>query len=178
MAEEYLLEIRHLDKFFTVKGGGPWKKPEILRAVSDVSFCLKEGETLGIVGESGCGKSTLGNTIIRLLEPTSGEILFQGKDLAKMKKRELAKYRPDMQMIFQDPYSSLNPRMRVFDIIAEPLRTHHVLAGEDLRKRVLELMTVVGLDVSYASRYPHEFSGGQRQRIGIARALEIGRAHV
>ncbi len=173
MAEEYLLEIRHLDKFFTVKGGGPWKKPEILRAVSDVSFCLKEGETLGIVGESGCGKSTLGNTIIRLLEPTSGEILFQGKDLAKMKKRELAKYRPDMQMIFQDPYSSLNPRMRVFDIIAEPLRTHHVLAGEDLRKRVLELMTVVGLDVSYASRYPHEFSGGQRQRIGIARALAL-----
>ena len=173
MAEEYLLEIRHLDKFFTVKGGGPWKKPEILRAVSDVSFCLKEGETLGIVGESGCGKSTLGNTIIRLLDPTSGEILFQGKDLAKMKKRELAKYRPDMQMIFQDPYSSLNPRMRVFDIIAEPLRTHHVLAGEDLRKRVLELMTVVGLDVSYASRYPHEFSGGQRQRIGIARALAL-----
>lgn len=173
MAEEYLLEIRHLDKFFTVKGGGPWKKPEILRAVSDVSFCLKEGETLGIVGESGCGKSTLGNTIIRLLDPTSGEILFQGKALAKMKKRELAKYRPDMQMIFQDPYSSLNPRMRVFDIIAEPLRTHHVLAGEDLRKRVLELMTVVGLDVSYASRYPHEFSGGQRQRIGIARALAL-----
>ncbi len=173
MAEEYLLEIRHLDKFFTVKGGGPWKKPEILRAVSDVSFCLKEGETLGIVGESGCGKSTLGNTIIRLLEPTSGEILFQGKDLAKMKKRELAKYRPDMQMIFQDPYSSLNPRMRVFDIIAEPLRTHHVLAGEDLKKRVLELMTVVGLDASYASRYPHEFSGGQRQRIGIARALAL-----
>ena len=173
MAEEYLLEIRHLDKFFTVKGGGPWKKPEILRAVSDVSFCLKEGETLGIVGESGSGKSNLGNTIIRLLDPTSGEILFQGKDLAKMKKRELAKYRPDMQMIFQDPYSSLNPRMRVFDIIAEPLRTHHVLAGEDLRKRVLELMTVVGLDVSYASRYPHEFSGGQRQRIGIARALAL-----
>lgn len=173
MAEEYLLEIRHLDKFFTIKGGSPWKKPETLRAVSDVSFCLKEGETLGIVGESGCGKSTLGNTIIRLLDPTAGEILFQGKDLAKMKKRELAKYRPDIQMIFQDPYSSLNPRMRVFDIIAEPLRTHHVLAEEELKKRVLELMTVVGLDESYASRYPHEFSGGQRQRIGIARALAL-----
>lgn len=171
MAEEYLLEVRHLDKFFTVKGGGLGKKPEILRAVSDVGFCLKAGETLGIVGESGCGKSTLGNTIIRLLDPTSGEILFQGKDLAKMKKRELAKYRPDMQMIFQDPYSSLNPRMRVFDIIAEPLRTHHILAGKELEERVLKLMELVGLDVSYVSRYPHEFSGGQRQRIGIARAL-------
>ena len=173
MAEEYLLEVRHLDKFFTVKGGGLGKKPEILRAVSDVGFCLKAGETLGIVGESGCGKSTLGNTIIRLLDPTSGEILFQGKDLAKMKKRELAKYRPDMQMICQDPYSSLNPRMRVFDIIAEPLRTHHILAGKELEERVLKLMELVGLDVSYVSRYPHEFSGGQRQRIGIARALAL-----
>ncbi len=173
MSEEYLLEIRHLDKFFKVKGGKLGQKPETLKAVSDVSFCLKEGETLEIVGESGCGKSTLGNTIIRLLDPTAGEILFEGKDLAKMKKRELAKYRPHMQMIFQDPYSSLNPRMRVFDIIAEPLRTHHVLTGKDLEKRVMELMKVVGLDASYASRYPHEFSGGQRQRIGIARALAL-----
>ncbi|WP_367924892.1 ABC transporter ATP-binding protein [uncultured Ruthenibacterium sp.] len=169
---ENLLEVRHLKTYFKI-GGGFGKKAEYLRAVDDVSFTLKKGETLGIVGESGCGKSTLGNTIIRLLEPTDGEILFEGKNIVKMSKRELARLRPNIQMIFQDPFSSLDPHMRVFDIIAEPLRAHHVMHGKELEDRVMELMHVVGLDPSYAKRFPHEFSGGQRQRIGIARALAL-----
>ena len=138
-----------------------------------MSFSIRQGETLGIVGESGCGKSTLGNTIIRLLKPTEGQVLFEGQDLAKLSRKELIKYRKDIQMIFQDPYSSLNPRMRVEEIIAEPLKTHHIASGKELHEKVLELMHNVGLDESYASRFPHEFSGGQRQRIGIARALAL-----
>ncbi len=170
---EYLLEVNHLAKFYRIKGKRLTDPVQQLRAVDDVSFRLRRGEVLGVVGESGCGKSTMGNTIIRLLEPTRGEILFEGHDLAKMNRRELRQYRADIQMIFQDPFSSLDPRMRVFDIIAEPLRVHHAADGEELKRRVSELMEVVGLDASYAQRFPHEFSGGQRQRIGIARALAL-----
>jgi peptide/nickel transport system ATP-binding protein len=167
-----LLEVRDLKKYFPVKNG-LLGKTEQLKAVDKVSFTLRAGETLGLVGESGCGKSTLGNTIIRLLRPSGGEIRFKGRDLAALSEREMAEYRPNIQMIFQDPFSSLNPRMKVFEIIAEPLRTHGLASGKALQKRVLEMMDVVGLDPSYQSRYPHEFSGGQRQRIGIARALAL-----
>ncbi len=174
MNEQHLLEVKDLKKYFPVKSGHLGGKPGMLRAVDGISFTLDRGETLGIVGESGCGKSTLGNTIIRLLDPTDGQILFEGKDLAKMSRKELDKHRADIQMIFQDPFSSLNPRMRVFDIIAEPLRTHHVFKEKrELNAAVMSLMREVGLNESYANRYPHEFSGGQRQRIGIARALAL-----
>lgn len=173
---EYLLEVRHLKKYFRV-GGRLFvnkNKDQYVRAVDDVSFAIRPGETLGIVGESGCGKSTTGNTIIRLLEKTSGEVYFEGHEISEMSKEELDVIRPNIQMIFQDPYSSLNPRMRVFDIIAEPLKTHHAYKDDaDLREQVLKLMDVVGLQRDYAYRYPHEFSGGQRQRIGIARALAL-----
>jgi len=170
---EYLLEVNHLAKYYKVKGKRLTDPVQYLRAVDDVSFKLKPGEVLGVVGESGCGKSTMGNTIIRLLEPTRGEVIFEGQDLAKMSRRELRRHRADIQMIFQDPFSSLDPRLRVFEIIAEPLRVHNVASGKELEQRVMELMEVVGLDPSYAQRYPHEFSGGQRQRIGIARALAL-----
>ena len=170
---EYLLEVNHLAKYYKIKGKRLRDPVQYLRAVDDVSFKLKRGEVLGVVGESGCGKSTMGNTIIRLLEPTRGEVLFEGKDIAKMSARELRQHRADIQMIFQDPFSSLDPRLHVFDIIAEPLRVHHIVSGKELENRVFELMDVVGLDRTYANRYPHEFSGGQRQRIGIARALAL-----
>ena len=170
---EYLLEVNHLSKYYKARGKGLAHANQLLRAVDDVSFKLRRGEVLGVVGESGCGKSTMGNTIIRLLEPDNGEIIFEGHDLAKMNRHELRKYRADIQMIFQDPFSSLDPRMHVFDIIAEPLRVHRTVSGKELEDRVLNLMEVVGLDASYAQRYPHEFSGGQRQRIGIARALAL-----
>ena len=173
---EYLLEVRHLKKYFRVGGRlfANKNKDQYVRAVDDVSFAIRPGETLGIVGESGCGKSTTGNTIIRLLEKTSGEVYFEGHEISEMSREELDVIRPNIQMIFQDPYSSLNPRMRVFDIIAEPLKTHHAYKDvADLREQVLSLMDVVGLQRDYAYRYPHEFSGGQRQRIGIARALAL-----
>jgi peptide/nickel transport system ATP-binding protein len=171
--QEYLLEVRGLKKYFDVSGGWLKKDKQYLKAVDDIDFNVKKGETLGIVGESGCGKSTTGNLIMNLLEKTEGEIIFEGVDLTKLSSEELRRKRSDIQMIFQDPYSSLNPRMRVFDIIAEPLRTHKVAKGAELEKQVYELMDVVGLDQSYSSRYPHEFSGGQRQRIGIARAIAL-----
>ena len=170
---EYLLEVNHLSKYFDVTPGLIKRKPVYLRAVDDVSFKLRTGETLGVVGESGCGKSTLGNMIIRLLEPTKGNVIFDGVDFTALGKRELREKRANMQMIFQDPYSSLNPRMRVFDIIAEPFRTHHVASGRDLEEQVFTLMDEVGLPRASANRYPHEFSGGQRQRVGIARALAL-----
>lgn len=170
--ERHLLEVCHLSKYFNV-GGGTFQKTVYLRAVDDVSFHVDAGETLGIVGESGCGKSTLGNVIIRLLSPTSGQVFFDGEDFTALSSKELQSKRKDIQMIFQDPFSSLNPRMRVFDIIAEPFRTHHIASGSELESRVYSLMEDVGLPRSTARRYPHEFSGGQRQRMGIARALAL-----
>ena len=170
---EYLLELKHLCKFFDVNKDLIHRRPVYLRAVDDVSFCIKAGETLGIVGESGCGKSTLGNTIIRLLDATSGQVIFNGKDFTKLQGKELRKERANIQMVFQDPFSSLNSRMKVFDIIAEPFRTHHICSGAELREEVFRLRDEVGLPRSSAFRYPHEFSGGQRQRIGIARALAL-----
>lgn len=171
--EQYLLEIKGLKKYFDVSEGWFSKEKQYLRAVDGIDLKVKAGETLGIVGESGCGKSTTGNVILRLLEATEGQIIFDGVDLSQLSEEEMRKKRVDIQMIFQDPFSSLNPRMRVFDLIAEPLRTHKVASGKELEKRVYELMDVVGLDISYARRFPHEFSGGQRQRIGIARALAL-----
>ncbi|MEG0875620.1 MAG: ATP-binding cassette domain-containing protein [Oscillospiraceae bacterium] len=172
MSNEYLLEVNQLKTYFN-NGHGLGKNKKALKAVDGISFKLKHGETLGIVGESGCGKSTAGNTIIRLLEPTEGEIIFEGRDIAKLSDKELRPLRKDIQMIFQDPVSSLNPRMRVKNIIAEPLVTHKICKKAELEEEVFRLMDVVGLPREYADRYPHEFSGGQRQRIGIARALAL-----
>ncbi|WP_404455327.1 ATP-binding cassette domain-containing protein [Virgibacillus necropolis] len=170
---EYLLELDGLKKYFPVSSGWFNKEKKFLRAVDGIDLKLKAGETLGIVGESGCGKSTTGNLIVRLLESTQGKIIFEGVDITQLTEKEMHRKRSDIQMIFQDPVSSLNPRMRVFDIIAEPLRTHNVATGWELKKRVYELMDNVELDRSYSKRFPHEFSGGQRQRIGIARALAL-----
>lgn len=170
---EVLLEVQGLKKYFDVTEGWLEKKRDYLHAVDDVDFVVKRGETFSIVGESGCGKSTLGNLIMNLLKPTEGKIIFDSVDLSLLSKEELRKKRIDMQMIFQDPFSSLNPRMRIADIIAEPLKTHKIAKGTELDQMVFNLMDVVGLDRSYSSRYPHEFSGGQRQRIGIARALSL-----
>ncbi|MBD7938997.1 ATP-binding cassette domain-containing protein [Cytobacillus sp. Sa5YUA1] len=168
-----ILSVRGLKKYFDVTEGWWKKEKQYLKAVDHISFDVNDGETLGIVGESGCGKSTTGNLIMQLLEKTEGEIIFQGVDLATLSKHELRKKRAEMQMIFQDPFSSLNPRMKVFDIIAEPLLTHLNLSSKRLKEEVLSLMDQVGLDRSYIHRYPHEFSGGQRQRIGIARAIAL-----
>ncbi|ACB86334.1 ABC transporter ATP-binding protein [Natranaerobius thermophilus] len=168
-----ILEVEQLSKYFQVSGGGLFGKKQQLQAVDNVNFKLYPGETLGIVGESGCGKSTTGNLMTRLLEPTKGKIYFEGEDFTALKGERLRERRKDMQMIFQDPFSSLNPRMKVFDIIAEPLKTHGMAKGEELRFQVYQLLSAVGLGKEYANRYPHEFSGGQRQRIGIARALAL-----
>ncbi len=162
-----MLNVKNLKKYFPVSGG-------TLHAVDDVSFTLNYGETLGVVGESGCGKSTLGKTILRLMAPTSGEIVFEGKDITFINNKEFTALRPQMQMIFQDPLSSLNPRMSVSQQIAEPLRIYNYYKSSDeMEKRVLELMDTVGLARRYAETYPHELDGGRRQRIGIARALAL-----
>jgi len=169
-----LLEVKQVKKYFPVTAGFLIRRDVgYVRAVDDVSFEVNEGETLGIVGESGCGKSTLGRVILRLLDPTSGEIWFDGEDIFKIKRRELRRVRKKLQIIFQDPYSSLNPRMTVGQIIEEPLMLHRIGDANERQVRVRELLGVVGLNPSYISRYPHEFSGGQRQRIGIARALSL-----
>ncbi|MFD2628542.1 ABC transporter ATP-binding protein [Oceanobacillus kapialis] len=168
-----LLEVKELSKHFVVSTNLFGKPKESVKAVNGVNLVLEKGETLGIVGESGCGKSTMGNTILRLIEPTEGSILFEGQDVLNMTPTQLQKMRKEVQMIFQDPFSSLNPRMRVFDIIAEPLRTHKAAKGKALHDRVYELLDLVGLDQSQADRFPHQFSGGQRQRIGIARAIAL-----
>lgn len=162
-----ILEVKNLKKYFKVHDG-------LLHAVDDVSFKLEEGQTMGIVGESGCGKSTLGRTLIRLLDPTDGEVYFQGKEIAKASKKELHDLRKDMQMIFQDPFSSLNPRMSVFETVAEPLKIYKIAKDKaDLEKRVKDIMDVVGLAQRLKDSYPHELDGGRRQRIGIARALAL-----
>lgn len=165
-----ILEVSHLKKYFDVHGGIFGKKVGEVKAVDDVSFTVHEGEILGIVGESGCGKSTTGKTILRLIEPTEGEIKFEGQDITNLNYEAMRKLRRDMQIIFQDPYASLNPRHTVEKIISEPLLIHG-MNKQERKARVRELLEVVGLSSYHASRYPHQFSGGQRQRIGIARAL-------
>jgi len=166
-----LLQVENLKKWFPV-GGGLLKAPtRYVKAVDGVSFTVKSGETFGIVGESGCGKSTLGRTILRLLEPTEGKIIFSGIDIAHLKRKDLQKLRRDLQMIFQDPYASLNSRMKVGKIIEEPLIIHGIGNEKERKKKVEELLEIVGLNKESGQKYPHEFSGGQRQRIGIARAL-------
>jgi oligopeptide transport system ATP-binding protein len=168
-----LLEIRNLKKHFPVGEGLFSRGKGAVKAVDGVNLSINEGETLGLVGESGCGKSTLGRTILRLIEPTSGEINFLGKNLLSLSQRELRDTRREMQIIFQDPYASLNPRMRVGDIVGEGLEIHKLAKGKAKRERVMELLHQVGLRDDHYDRYPHEFSGGQRQRIGIARALAV-----
>lgn len=175
MAEKRkILEVKHLKKYFPLKIGKFKEGDPCVKAVDDITFDLYEGETLGLVGESGCGKSTLGRTIIRLYEPTSGEVIFEGEDVAKKSRKEMRALREEMQFIFQDPYSSLNPRMTVFNILAEPLIAHGKFKrGPELDAYVKNLMDRCGLPSYYCYRYPHQFSGGQRQRIGIARSLAL-----
>jgi len=168
-----LLEVRNLTKIFDLSESAFSVHTGKVRAVDDVSLDIQAGETLGLVGESGSGKSTLGRLILRLIEPTSGAIRFDGKELLSVRGRELRQIRHDMQIIFQDPFGSLDPRLRVEDVIAEPLVIHESLSREVRRQRVAELLRAVGMDDSAMPRYPHEFSGGQRQRIGIARALAL-----
>lgn len=168
-----LLEIRNLKKHFPVGEGLFSRNRSMVKAVDGVNLTVEEGETLGLVGESGCGKSTLGRSILRLIEPTSGEVYFQGKNLLAMSQRDLRDLRRQMQIIFQDPYASLNPRMRVGNIVGEGLEIHKIAKGKAKRDRVMELLHQVGLREDHYDRYPHEFSGGQRQRIGIARALAV-----
>jgi len=167
-----LLEVRHLTKEFA-RRAGLFGKTTRLRAVDDVSFTIERGETFGLVGESGSGKTTTGRCILRLIEPTSGEVIFDGKDVLRLSRGEMRRTRRDMQIVFQDPYSSLNPRMRVSDIVEEPLIIHRLGSKAERRERVKELFGVVGLNPDHLRRYPHEFSGGQRQRIGLARALAL-----
>ena len=167
-----LVEVRNVKKYFPIKKGVLGREVARVHAVDDVTFAVREGETLGLVGESGCGKSTLGRTIVRLYEPTEGEVVFQGRDISKLSARALRPLRKQMQMVFQDPYASLNPRKRVGSIIGTPLKIHGV-AKSERRKRVQELLETVGLSPEHYNRFPHEFSGGQRQRIGVARALAV-----
>ena len=168
-----LLEVNHLKKYFPVRGGLLNRRMADFRAVDDVSFVLPEGKTLGLVGESGSGKTTIGKCILRLLEPTDGQIMYAGQDITHIRARDLRRLRSEIQMIYQAPAASLNGRMTVGQIIGEPLWIHEKLRGNQARERVLELMHVVGLKEEHYYRYPHEFSGGQQQRIGIARALAV-----
>ena len=167
-----LLEVRHLSKTFA-RRKGLFGATSIVRAVDDVSFSIERGETFGLVGESGSGKTTTGRCILRLIEPTGGEVLFDGRDVLTLSRGDLRRARRDMQIVFQDPYSSLNPRMRVADIVEEPLVIHKLGSKAERRERVKELVGLVGLNPDHLQRYPHEFSGGQRQRIGLARALAL-----
>ncbi len=166
-----LLDVRHLVKDFS--RGGWFRSSSVTRAVDDISFAIGAGETFGLVGESGCGKTTTGRCILRLIEPTSGEVLFKGRDLSRLSAKEMRQARRDLQIVFQDPYASLNPRMRVGAIVGEPLVIHREGTRAERARRVAELFDLVGLDASQTTKYPHEFSGGQRQRIGMARALAL-----
>ena len=170
---EYLLEVKDLRKYFPIRGGVFSRVVANVKAVSDISFNIRPGEVVGLVGESGSGKTTAGRTILRLIEPTAGEVLFDGVDVAKLSKGQMREYRKEMQIIFQDPFASLNPRMTVGDIIGEAYQIHKLARGRDREERVASLLERVGLSPSHMRRYPHEFSGGQRQRIGIARALAV-----
>ena len=171
MEQEVILKVENLKKYFPIKGGFFSKTIGNVKAVDGVSLEVRKGETLGIVGESGCGKSTTGRAILQLLKPTGGKVYFKDQDLSKLSKKEMRALRPKMQLIFQDPYSSLNPRMTVGQIIGEALIDHKMATKENLRAKVLEVMDLCGLAEYQIDRFPHEFSGGQRQRIGIARAL-------
>jgi oligopeptide/dipeptide ABC transporter ATP-binding protein len=168
-----VLEVRHLKKHFPVRKGLLQRVSGTVFAVDGVSFSIQGGETLGLVGESGCGKSTVGRTVLRLIEPTDGSIRIDGHDITHLGKAELRPYRRQMQIIFQDPFSSLDPRMSAGDIVAEPMRVHRIARGADVKKRVADLFERVGLRKAQMDNYPHQFSGGQRQRIGIARALAL-----
>lgn len=171
--ENKLIEVSNLKKYFPVKGAFGVNKNKYVKAVDDVSFYIKKGETFGLVGESGCGKSTLGRTITRLYDVTDGKVIFDGKDIARLSKKELKPYHKRMQVIFQDPYSSLNPYMNVSEIIDEPMAIHSNLSKSERMDKIEELLKKVGMKKSDMEKFPHEFSGGQRQRIGIARALSI-----
>jgi len=173
MPDEPLLTVQHLKKYFPIHRGVFGRVTEYVRAVDDVSFTINRGETFGLVGESGCGKTTAGRAILRLHEPDGGSIRFDGTDVLSLGKQELRRKRRDMQIIFQDPYASLNPRMTIRTIVGEPFAIHHIASGSERETRISDLLKTVGLDPSVMNRYPHEFSGGQRQRIGIARALAL-----
>ena len=168
-----LLEVRNLKKYYSVKSGFLNKDCRSVKAVDGINLSVKQGEILGIVGESGCGKSTLGRSILRLIEPTSGEVIFEGTNICGLKKEEMRLKRREMQIVFQDPGASLNPRLTVGEIIGEPLEVFHICEGKEKEERIYKLMDLVGINRAYINRFPHEFSGGQRQRIGIARALSV-----
>jgi oligopeptide/dipeptide ABC transporter ATP-binding protein len=170
---EVLLQVKDLKKYFPIHSGFFNKVKNNVKAVDGISFDIFEGETLGLVGESGCGKSTTGRMIVNLLEPTSGEIIFKNENISKISKKRQKELRREIQIIFQDPYASLNPRMTIGQIIAEPMKVNNIAEGAELERRVKELLDYVGLASYHRNRYPHEFSGGQRQRVGIARALAV-----
>jgi oligopeptide transport system ATP-binding protein len=169
MDEQHFIQVKNLKKYFG--GGGFLDRKPVIYAVDDVSFSIAKGETFGLIGESGCGKSTVARTMIRLYNPTSGSVIFDGTDIARLGERELKPYRRRIQMIFQDPYASLNPRMTVKRIISEPLTAHNICPTSEYEERVAESLRIVGLEPAHMGKYPHEFSGGQRQRIGVARAM-------
>ncbi|WP_245751619.1 ABC transporter ATP-binding protein [Amphibacillus marinus] len=172
--QQPLVQIKHLAKHFQIKGGGLLKREtKTLKAVDNVSLTIYKGETLGLVGESGCGKSTLGRNVLRLQEPTNGEVLFHGEDILTYSKKQLREIRNDMQIIYQDPFGSLNPRFTIGESIGEMFKIHGLYKGKEREEKVKELLELVGLDTSRYDSYPHEFSGGQRQRVGIARALAL-----
>lgn len=170
---DYILQVKNLVKHFPVKANYFYKIKSKVKALNGVSFNIKKGEVLGLVGESGCGKSTIGKTILRLHDATSGEVIFDGKDIFKLDKKELREIRPKMQLIFQDPYSSLNPRLPIGEIIGEAVKSHKLVSKKDYNSYIIRVMERCGLSKKYISRYPHEFSGGQRQRVCIARALAL-----